>query len=206
VAGDVKDRGLTEPVLPQIYLPLYQDLIWGGHLVVATARPPMSLVQPLRTAAREIAPSLPFSEIRTMSQVVADSTLSTRITVRFLSVLGLGALVLAVAGLYGLMAYLVVQRKRELAIRMALGARPRQVVSLVVGQGARLVLLGIAIGLPAAFGLSRVLQGFLFGFGGLDPIAFLGIPALLALIAAGAAYLPARRATRIDPQRVMRDV
>ena len=149
MAGDVKDRGLTEPVLPQIYLPLYQDLIWGGHLVVATARPPMSLVQPLRTAAREIAPSLPFSEIRTMSQVVADSTLSTRITVRFLSVLGLGALVLAVAGLYGLMAYLVVQRKRELAIRMALGARPRQVVSLVVGQGARLVLLGIAIGLPA---------------------------------------------------------
>jgi putative ABC transport system permease protein len=205
VVGDVKDQGLTEPVLPQVYLPLLQDLLWGGHLVVATTRPPMGLVQPLRTAAREIDPGLPFSEVRTMEEVIADSSLSTRITVRLLSVLGLGALVLAVAGLYGLMAYLVVQRKRELAIRMALGARPGQVVSLVVRHGARLVLLGIAIGLPAAIGLSRALQGFLFGFGEIDLVVFLGTPAFLALIAAGAAYLPARRATRIDPQEAIRN-
>jgi putative ABC transport system permease protein len=139
-----------------------------------------------------------------MDQLLADSLSRSRFTMLLLGIFAAVALVLASVGIYGLIAYSVTQRTQELGIRIALGAQPRDVLRLVLGQGTRLTLLGIALGVLAALAFSRLLVTLLFGVSATDPLTFAGVAALLALVALMACVIPARRATRVDPMVALR--
>jgi ABC-type antimicrobial peptide transport system permease subunit len=150
------------------------------------------------------ATGLPVSDVRAMDQVVSLSTSRERFNMWLMTVFGLAALLLATIGIYGLMAYSVEQRTSELGIRMALGAQAGDVRRLVVGQGMALAGVGVAIGLGASFALARLLQSFLFGVTIRDPWVFAGVPVVLTAVAFLAAWLPALRASRVDPIEALR--
>jgi putative ABC transport system permease protein len=145
------------------------------------------------------ATGLPVSDVRSMTEVVSLSTSRQRFNMWLMTVFGCSALLLAAIGIYGLMAYSVEQRTQEIGIRLALGAQAAQVKNMVVRQGMLLALIGIVVGLGAAFGLSRFIATFLFGVGKWDPLVFAAVPAVLTFVALLAVWLPARRASRVDP-------
>jgi ABC-type antimicrobial peptide transport system permease subunit len=152
----------------------------------------------------EIDPQLPLAEVNRMSDLLAASVAGPRVRARLLGGFAGAALLLAAAGLYGVLACFVTERRRELGVRLALGADAAGVVRLVVRQGMRLVLLGLAVGVLAAAGMSRALQGLLFGVTASDPVSFGAVGLILAAVALPACLLPAWRATRVDPIEVMR--
>ena len=174
-------------------------------LVLKTGLDPQTLVSQVRAAVQAIDPEQPIADVRTMDQWVARSLETRRTPMVLLALFGAVALVLSAIGIYGVLAFGVAQRVREFGIRQALGADRARILSLVLTQGLRTAALGVAIGLAAAFALTRYLQTLLFGIGTHDTIVFIVVPIVLLIVAAFACYIPARRATAVDPMVALRD-
>jgi putative ABC transport system permease protein len=199
VVGDVHQLGLDTTPEPTVYWPHPELVMSGMTILVRTANDPLSIASAARTALQQLDPELPLAGVATMDQLLADSLSRSRFTMLLLGIFSAVALVLAAVGIYGLIAYSVTQRTQELGIRIALGAQRRDVLRLVLAQGTRLTLLGVALGVFAALVLSRLLATLLFNVSATDPLTFAGVTALLAVVALLACFIPARRATRVDP-------
>jgi predicted permease len=211
VSRDVRSMGLSEPVPLELYL-LHEQLptVAGGaehamYVVLRTAVDPLSLATPARSVVRELDPLVAITGIRSMTQMVNLSVARPRFTMLLLVVFGGVAFALAAIGVYGVMSYAVKRRAREIGIRMALGARPRDVLRLVVGEGMRLALVGLGVGIAAALLTTRLMAGLLYGVSATDPLSFAVIALLLAAVALLATWLPARRAVRTDPTLALRE-
>jgi putative ABC transport system permease protein len=208
VVGVVKDVRQYELIIepkPQMYLPYQQaEFFEPRALVVRTNFDLLSLAATARQTVWEIDKDQPVSDISSMEEIVSDSVARQRFSMLLLGVFAGLALVLAAVGIYGVMSYSVAQQTREIGIRMALGAQRSDVLKMTVGQGLRLVLTGVAIGLAAAFVLTRVMATLLFGVSPTDPLTFIGISIVLIGVAVLASYIPALRATRIDPMFALR--
>jgi putative ABC transport system permease protein len=204
VVGDERFQGVAEAAPPAVYVPLAQAPTAGGSLLVRARRDPVSLAGAVRAAFREIDPALAVFGVETLDETLSRSVGQRRFTVLLLGLFAALALSLAVVGVHGVLSYSVAQRTREIGIRMALGATRRSVTRMVMGQGTGLIAAGILLGLVGALLLSRVLRGLLFGVSATDPAIFGGVALLLLLVALLASYLPARRATRVDPAITLR--
>jgi putative ABC transport system permease protein len=165
---------------------------------------PSNLVSGVRGEILAVDSSQPVYNAKSMEQVVADSVAQRRLDTLLLALLAGVALLLAAVGTYSVMAYTVAQRTHEMGVRMALGAQPRDVIKLVLGQALSLALIGVTIGLGAAFGLMRFVSGLLYGVSLADPVIYIGLALLLGAVAILASYFPARRATRVDPLSALR--
>ncbi len=199
-------EGLDGDRRVQVYFPLRQfGIPFLAYAVRAGAGDPLAQVRSVRTALKSVDPDLPLSNVNTMAQLVDDSTGSRRFSMVLLAVFSGLAAALAAIGLYGVMSFIVTQRARELGVRLALGAKSVDVLGLVLRQGMWLVALGVALGLAAALILTRVLQTMLFNLSATDPLTFLVISLLLVGVTLLATWLPARRATRVDPSVVLRE-
>jgi putative ABC transport system permease protein len=203
VAGDVKHE-ITTTITTDYYLPLGQDVWSTMFLVARTQVEPLALVGPIRGVAQAIDRDQPVFEVNTMLQVRDRSITHFRLSSVILSVFGVFALILAATGIYGVMAYAVSQRTREFGVRMALGAQRGDMLRLVLGHGMRVTAIGLAIGLLGAFGLTRALKGMLFGVSATDWATFIGVSALLTFVSLLACYIPARRASKVDPMIALR--
>ena len=204
VAKDIKYRFLGESPMPYLYLPLAQNYEGQVNLQVKTVADPLQLAGPLRQIAEGIDPQLQGLSANTLEDQVAFALLPGRVGGVIFIVFGLLALALACMGLYGVMSFSVRQRTREMAIRMSLGARPGDVLNMVLRESMTLVAVGAAIGLLIAFPIMRFIGSFLYGVSPADPVSFLGVIAVLGSAALLATYVPARRATRVDPMTAMR--
>jgi predicted lysophospholipase L1 biosynthesis ABC-type transport system permease subunit len=204
IIGDVKDAGLAEAEPPQLYLPYAQWPIHGMSVVLATSVPPESVAEPARRAVYEVDPNMPASNVRTLDTLVAASISQPRFYMLLLSIFAGVALVLAAIGIFGVLSYSVAQRTREIGIRMALGAKRGTVLGLVVRQAMVLAGAGVAIGMVAAHYLSRMLTSLLFATGPGDPLTFAAVAGVLTGVALIASYVPAMRATRVDPILALR--
>jgi predicted permease len=204
VAATGKYRTLGESPRPFVYEPLLQDYFSAVSIVVASDRPEGEIAAALRRELQALDPGLPIIDLRTLSQHLAFMLFPARMGASLLASFGLLGLILASVGLYGVVAHGVSRRTREVGVRRALGAQSRDVVRLVVRQGMTLVVVGLVLGgIVAALG-GRLLRGWLYGISSLDPITFAVVPALLLLVALAANWIPARRATRIEPTRALR--
>jgi len=206
VVANEKFYGLTEAAPLAVYLPLSQapSVNGAGVLLARTAGDPMALAGVARDLFRELDPSLAVFGLEPLDAAVSRSVAQRRFTMLLLSLFAIVALVLAAVGVHGVLSYGVVQRQREIGIRMALGADPAGVLRLVVGEGLALVLLGLLVGLAGALALTRLLASLLFGVSPTDPATFAGVAAVLTLVALAATAAPAWRAARIDPARALR--
>jgi len=204
VVGDTKLYGLANPSRLELYMPLQQSRSSDMFLVLRSAIDPASLTPAVRDAVASIDKDQPVFSVNTMKQLVDASVATRHITLVLLGLFSGLALLLAAIGIYGVISYSVQQRTHEIGIRMALGAQRRDVLRLVVGQGVRLAALGIAIGIAAAFGLTRLMASLLFGVGAYDPVAFVTAAIILLLVAIAACYIPARRAIAVDPMVALR--
>ena len=202
VVGDIRHRGLESEPFPAMYMPTHA--VGRSNVVIRTKVDPTSIVAAVRKEVQAIDPDQPVAEVRTMQQWLDSSVATPRYRTTLLGLLALLALVLAATGIYGVMSYSVAQRTHEIGVRMALGARQLDVLKLVVRQGMSLVLIGVALGLAGAVALTRVLSTLLFGVGARDPLTFVGVATVLSLVAFVACYLPARRATKVDPLVALR--
>ena len=171
--------------------------------VIRTSVPPLSIGAAVQEQLRQ-GTGLPVADVRSMDQIVARSISRERFNTLLMMIFALSALTLAAIGIYGVMAYAVQQRTREIGVRLALGAQPGGVRAMVVVQGMQLVLAGVVIGVGAAYGLSRYMSTLLFGVQARDPLVFVGVPVLLAVVALLAVWVPAARASRIDPLGALR--
>jgi putative ABC transport system permease protein len=211
VVGDVKSA-MGEPIPSTAFIPLAQDPgeIQGFQawfpvsILVRTAQPPLSLSHAVETAVHDAEPDLPIGHIQSMEQILSTSLAFQRFLMTLMSIFAALALILAAVGIYGVMAYSVGQRTHEIGIRMALGARPRDVLVMVVRQGMLLTVMGLIAGLAGAFATTRLLSGELYGVQATDPIVFAMVVAVLAFIAFLACYIPARRAAKVDPLIALR--
>jgi predicted permease len=204
VAADVRSQELIEEALPEFYLSNLQDTFTEMSLVIRAAVELASLPAAVRQAAAEVDRAQPVSKIETMEQIVSEAVSQPRFNLLLLGLFGGLALLLSAAGIYGVTAYSVAQRSSELGIRMALGAQPHHVLKLILGQGLRLIAGGIVLGLAAAFALTRLMSTLLFGVSTTDPSTFAAIALLLTLVALLACWIPARRATKVDPMIALR--
>jgi putative ABC transport system permease protein len=206
VVGDVRQGGLGAEPVPEVYLSYLQDPFAWPYLtmLVHTSVDPMKLVASIQSAIWSVEKDLPITSIKTMEQIRSHSIAQPRLTALLLSVFAALALILAAVGIYGVMAYSVTQRTHEMGLRMALGARASDVLALVVGQGMLLAGAGIVLGLAGAFAMTRVLEKFLWGVRPTDTFTFIVVSLLLVAVALLASYLPARRATRVDPMVALR--
>jgi predicted permease len=204
VARDSKYRALDEAPRPFIYLPLTQNHETGMTLHVRAAGDPLNIAAAVRREINSIEKNLPLTDLQPISALIGASLYPARMGAVLIGVFGLLALLLAGVGLYGVMAYAVSQRTREIGLRMALGARARDVLRQVLSEAMTLVAIGMAIGWGLAAALSRLIASFLFGVGAMDAVTFAAIPILLAIVALVASYLPARRAMKVDPMVALR--
>ncbi|MGH9793352.1 MAG: ABC transporter permease, partial [Candidatus Acidiferrales bacterium] len=206
VVGNVKHSGLAATWYPHWYIPYRQaqDTAQEMHLAVRTAGDPTAAIATIRGQVRELDANLPVFDVRTMHDMVAESLNSQRLTNLLMGAFAGVALVLAAVGIYGVMSLSVTGRTQEFGIRIALGARRGDVFGLVVGQGMRIAAVGLAVGVLAALGLTRFLQTVLFEVSPLDPATFMAVALVLGAAAFAACYLPARRATRVDPMVALR--
>jgi putative ABC transport system permease protein len=207
VVRPVRNQRLDITSLPQAYFPVFQEAGEMYNLsfaVRASGGEPLGLAQSVRAAVLDVDRNQPIYDVKPLRQIVADSIALRRLALLLLSVFAVAALALAAAGIYGVMAYTVTQRTHEIGIRMALGARGSDVVRLVVRQGAQLALSGVALGLVAALALTRLIEALLFGVSPTDPLTFAGIALLLLAVAIAACWIPARRATKVDPMVALR--
>src|SRR4051812_6192749 len=199
VVGDMRHRGLDLDAKPEYYLPHNQRPYRGMILTVRSAQDPRSLTSTIRREITQLDPDLPAANVRTLEQVTADSIAPRRLSVVLIGVFAAVALVLASVGIYGVMSFLVVQRTHEMGVRMALGAQRGDVLRLVIGRAAKLVLIGTAAGLVLGIMSSRALGAMLFNVGAFDPMTFAGVTFALIAVSLLASYIPAVRATRADP-------
>ena len=209
VVGDVNERGIRRPVIPQAYYPLPEALDEPGLPMRIAIRSPggvKAVLPTVRAKIRELDSGLALSHVRTMEDVITASITmaGTSYQALLLGSFALLALVLTAVGIYGVMAYAVSQRRHEIGLRMALGAPRSSVTGLVIGQGARLTLAGVAIGLAGAYALSRLMSSLVYGIRTTDPLTFAAVAGLLTAVALLACYVPARRATKVDPMVALR--
>ena len=199
-----KYRSLGEDPTEFMYLPQRELFRSGLTLVVRTPSNPQAVLQGVRETVRGIDRNMPLFDVRTMEDHMGIALLPARLGGSVLGIFGVLGLLLAAVGIYGVMAYSVAQRQRELGIRVALGADRPEVVQLVLREGLTLALIGIALGLAGAAGAAQLVKGMLYNVRAIDPIAFGAVPLMLILVAAMAVYLPARRAARVEPMRVLK--
>jgi len=204
VVGNVRHKALEIEVMPEAYFPYKQSPQNFMSLVVRTASDPSSLVAAIRSQVLSVDKDQPVSDVMTMEQRVARSVASRRFVMLLLGSFSVLALGMAAVGIYGVMAYLVIQRTQEIGIRMALGAQKRDVLKLVVGKGMALALIGAAIGLVASLFLTRLMRSLLFEVTPTDGLTFVIVSVVLLTVALLACYIPARRATRVDPLVALR--
>ncbi len=204
IVGDVHNNSLAQPAPAQIYEPLKQNPYLGQTLVVRAAVEPTLLVKPIREVVRAIDPNIPLYSVSTMEQVAANSMAAERFRAMLLGSLAALSLLLASVGLYGVISYAVSRRTHEIGVRVALGATRAKILGMVVGQGMFITSMGIVLGLLGAFGLTRLLQRFLFGISPTDPATFAGVSLILLFVALLACWIPARRATKVDPMVALR--
>jgi len=204
VIGDVHEHGLDVPANDFIYLPFTQYPQNGPALMARTQGDPMAVARAVVQRLYEVDPNQPAGRIQSLEQYRADSIAAPRLTANLLGLFALLALAIAAAGIGGVMALAVSQRTHEIGVRMAIGARPVEIVRMILSQGMGLALVGVAIGVAAAFALTRAVKSFLFGVTPSDPATFVAVAAVLAAAALAACYLPARRAARVDPLRALR--
>jgi len=204
IVRNAKYRNLREQPLPFIYIPLGQEYQAGMTVMVRTQGDPSALIAPLRSEMRSLNKDVPVFAVQTITERIGRQLAAERMTAVLLSIFGGVALLLAAIGVYGVMAYSVAQRNREIGIRMALGAERIDILRLIVGQGLTLVMIGTGIGLLMAFALTRVLRNQLFGISATDPLTFGAIIALMIIVGLLACYLPARKATNVDPLVALR--
>lgn len=204
VAADAKLYGLDSPVEPAIYVPHLQHPNDSMGVVVRTTGDPAAMAAAVRREILNLDAEQPVSNVRTMQQVLSDSLMLRRLSMAMLSVFAGLALTLATVGIYGLTAYTVSRRTHEIGLRLALGANRAQILRLVVGRGLAISAIGAGLGLAAAFAATRALGGLLYGVTATDPVVFVGVPALLIAVSVVASYLPARKATEIDPLAALR--
>jgi putative ABC transport system permease protein len=204
VVGRMKIEGLDAPYKPHIFLPALQNVGFAMTVYIRTAASPESLAELVRREVQSVDPNLPVFGVRTMDSIVSDSLASRRFAMLVLGFFALTALLLAAIGIYGVMAYFVNQRVREIGVRMALGAPPGHVLKLVVGRGMSLALTGVVLGVLASLGTTRLIAGLLFGVRAGDPLTLGVFTICLASVALLANYIPARRATKIDPMVALR--
>jgi predicted permease len=215
VVGHVKQWGLAEeinsPVEAQCYFALAQfpeqfvPLLAGNTKgVVRTAGSPLAQVGAIRRTLQQIHSQQLMYNVRTMDGIIADSLAARRFSMILLGIFATLALLMSCVGIYGVISYLASQRTHEIGVRMALGAERSQVLRMVLGEGAKMALLGVAIGLASALGLTRLMKNLLFGVSAYDPLTFAGVAGLLVLVALAACYIPARRATKVDPMVALR--
>jgi putative ABC transport system permease protein len=208
VVADIRQQGLDQDVKPMIYAPFQQERAAPFLLrfvsFVARTDTPASVLDGIRAEIRRAAPEVPIAGTTTMDEALAASVAAPRFRTVMLGVFATAATLIATCGLYGLMAYAVTERRREIGVRMALGATRRDVLRLILTRALRIVIAGLVVGLAGAAGVTRVLHTFLFGVTPTDPIVFASVPLLLLAVGLAAAWLPARRATRIDPWATLR--
>ena len=204
VARDGKYRSLGETPHPYIYQPLLQSYDPKMILVVRTTGEPQSVVTSVREQIRALEGNLPIADVKTLREQVDLSLFPSRVAAWTLGGFGFLALLLAAIGIYGVVSYSVAQRTREIGLRRALGAKERDVLKLVLGEGFLVISLGLVLGLLLAAAATRLIGGFLYGIAPTDPLTFVGVPLLLGLVALGACYIPARRATKVDPLVALR--
>jgi putative ABC transport system permease protein len=204
VVGDTKHSGLDEKPSTACYVPLAQFTVATTFLVVRTSGDPGTVGASVRHAAAEVDNTLPLSNFRTMNDLVSESVAEPRFRALLLGIFATLALILAAAGIYGIMSYGVAQRTREIGIRMAMGAGAGDILALILGQTLRLTVMGVAIGLAASWGLTRLLATSLYGVTPHDTATLIGVSLLLSGVALFASYIPARRAMRVDPMITLR--
>jgi predicted permease len=204
VVGDIRQAGLTAEPKPTVFMAQAQVPAYFTHLVVRTSGDPKRLVNAIRQTAQEVDKNQPVTKIRTMEEYLSASLARPRLHSAMVATLAGLALILAAVGIYGLMSYAVGQRSHEIGIRMALGATRRDILVAIVRQGLRLALTGTAIGLVGALALTRLLGSMLFGVKPTDPVTFVAVSLLLNAVALLASYIPARRATKVDPMVALR--
>jgi putative ABC transport system permease protein len=204
VVADVKFNGVTSETPLQAYLPLPHEPSRSLAIVMRTAVEPTTLAPALEGIVRDLDKDLPLFQVRTMEQVLDTSIARQRMSMMIFVVFAIVALTLASVGLYGVVAHGVTERTHEIGVRIALGAEQRHVLGLVVRQGLSMALLGTAIGVAGSVALSRWIQGLLFGVTATDPVTIVAVVAMLLAVALVACYVPAWRATRVDPTMALR--
>jgi putative ABC transport system permease protein len=204
IVGDVRQAGLETEPRAEFFYPFFQIDIGSGTFVVRTGGDPKSTIASVRSELQAVDKDQPLFRISTMDEVLARSVAPRRLNMLLLGIFAGVALVLAAVGLYGVMSYSVTQRTREIGIRMALGAARGDVMKLVVGQGMILAVVGVAVGLVASFFLTRLMSSLLYGVSATDPLTFTMISLVLIVVALGASFVPARRATKVDPMVALR--
>ncbi|MDQ3816531.1 MAG: ABC transporter permease [Acidobacteriota bacterium] len=205
VVADVKLNGVNQETPMQAYLPLAQEPSYTLAIVVRTNGNPLNMTDAVERTIHTVDKDLPLFDVRSMDQLMGEAIAQQRLVLVLLLGFAILALLLAAVGIYGVISYLVSQRTHEFGIRMALGAQTGEILRLVIGQGIKLTLAGVVLGLVGAFELTQLMKALLFGVGATDTLTFVAIPLLLTAIALLACYIPARRATKIDPMAALRD-
>ena len=205
VVGDVKYNGMADEVQPAIYQPAAQEPTWGGALVIKSdLADPLRLTAAVRNEIRKLDPDLPVTQVTTMEQRLSTAVAQPRFRTTLIALFAVVALILACVGIYGVISYSVTQRTHEIGIRMALGAQTSDVLRMVIRQAIVLAVIGVALGLAASYALTSLMVNLLFGVKPTDPATFAATALLLAATALVASYLPARRATKVDPLVALR--
>ncbi|HEY6273045.1 MAG TPA: FtsX-like permease family protein, partial [Terriglobales bacterium] len=204
IVDDVHYTWINKQEMPTIYRSYRQAPQFHNSLVLRTDGDPVSFIPAVRSAVAAVDPDLPLFDVLPFNKVIANSIVGIAYVAAMMAILGLIALVLASVGIYGVMSYSVGERTHEIGVRLAMGASSKDVQQLILGNGLFLTIVGMAIGLPLALGLAYALSNLLFGVEVADPVAFMGLPLLLAGVATIACYLPARRAVHLDPLAALR--
>ncbi|MGE0130006.1 MAG: ABC transporter permease [Blastocatellales bacterium] len=207
VAGDIKHFGLDAPEEPALYTPYPQSgRPWKRwmNLAIRSQGDAAAITQEVKSRVWKVDPQIPLTKTRTMAEVMSASVEARRFNMLLLGIFAAVAMLLAAVGIYGVMAYAVTQRTHEIGVRIALGAKPRDVIAMIVGRGMRLTLIGAAAGLALSIGLTRLMSTLLFGVSATDPLTFAVVSLLLAGVALAACFIPARRAAKVDPMVALR--
>jgi putative ABC transport system permease protein len=204
VVGDVHHSSLTKPATPELYLPFQQNSWSWGNILVRTTNEPSTLTRSFTSEIQAGDRTVPVTNVQTLTQAISDTVAQTRFYTFLFAVFGAIGLILTMTGIYSVISYTVSQRTQEIGIRMALGARTRDVLALVVGQGMVTAVIGVAIGLAGAFGLTRLMTSLLFSVTATDTLTFVTIPLLVTAVALAACSVPARRAAKVDPMVALR--